>query len=390
MSKDFRNSENENNELKKTEDQSYELEKAIKESKENEEASFEENKENQKGLGQEIQKDQEGLEQEIQKDQEEISQEDQEDQTQSAQICEAQQEGSEKKDQESPQSIEIIGTQPFKRKKRNKGVTVAIIVLLSSILLALITVVSMLVPSYGTGWLGGLGKAFQDKKGITVVKNDGSIKVNESTGEADALTVPEVVQKVADTVVEIRTKHTSGNILFGTYETTGAGSGVIISENGYIITNAHVVDGANEIAVRLSNGKTYSAQLIGSDASVDVAVVRISETGLNFARMGSSANLAVGQSVIAIGNPLGTLGGTVTNGIISAKDREVIIDRYRMTLLQTNVAINPGNSGGGLFDMVGQLIGVVNAKKIDEDIEGLGFAIPIDIAWASAEKIIMG
>ena len=261
--------------------------------------------------------------------------------------------------------------------------------ILSAVLLALLIIAAFLLSGYGSGWFSLVGNRAENEK-ITVVKNDGSIKVNESTGEADALTIPQVVERVADTVVEIRTKHSSGGIWFGTYETTGAGSGVIISENGYIITNSHVVDGASDIAVRLSDGKTYTAKLIGSDASVDIAVIKINEKGLNFARMGSSADLAVGQSVIAIGNPLGTLGGTVTNGIISAKDREVIIDRYRMTLLQTNVAINPGNSGGGLFDMVGQLIGIVNAKKIDEQIEGLGFAIPIDIAWTAAKKIITG
>ena len=387
MDNDFRNTENE--ELKKTEDQSYELEKVFEKGEENEKALSEENKEDQEGLGQEIQKSEEDLGQEIQKDQEEISQEDQEVQTQDTQVCEAQQEGHQKEDKESTPSVQITLDGDYDNKKSSRGRNVPIIVILSSVLLALLIIIACLLSGYGSGWFSLFGNKADNEK-ITVVKNDGSIKVNESTGEADALTIPQVVEKVSDTVVEIRTKHTSGNIWFGTYETTGAGSGVIISENGYIITNSHVVDGASEIAVRLTDGKTCSAKLIGSDASVDIAVIKINEKGLDFARMGSSADLAVGQSVIAIGNPLGTLGGTVTNGIISAKDREVIIDRYRMTLLQTNVAINPGNSGGGLFDMAGQLIGIVNAKKIDEQIEGLGFAIPIDIAWAAAKKIITG
>ena len=385
MTNDFRNSEREENEIKETEEQGYELEKVFKESKKSEETLQKEDKENHEGVGQEVQEGEEGLGQEVQKDQEEIPQEDQEDKTQDSQVREAQQEGYQKEDKESPQSAPINFT-PSAKAKRSKGGTVAIIVLLSSILAALALIAAMLLSSYGSAWLSSLS----GRGNVTVVKSNDSIKINESTGEADALTTPQVVAKVADTVVEIRTKHTTGNIFFGTYETTGAGSGVIISENGYIITNNHVVDGANEIAVRLNNGNTYRAQLIGTNASVDIAVIKINESGLNYARMGSSANLEVGQSVIAIGNPMGTLGGTVTNGIISAKDREVIIDQYRMTLLQTNAAINPGNSGGGLFDMAGQLIGIVNAKKIDEQIEGLGFAVPIDIAWAAAEKIIKG
>ena len=387
MDNDFRNTENENEEMKKTEDQSYELEKVFEEGKENQKALPEENKEDQEGLGQEIQKGEEDLGQEIQEDQEEISQEDQEVQTQDTQVREAQQESDQKEDKESPQSISIMLEGASDNKKGGRGGHLAIIVLLSAILAALLVVTALLIPIYVNGWVGSFGLG-ADNGGITVVKNDGSIKVDEGTGSTELLTVPQIVEKVSNTVVEIRTKHTSSGIWFGTYETTGAGSGVIISDNGYIITNSHVVDGATEIAVRLSDGKTYLAELIGSDASVDIAVVKINETGLNFARMGNSADLAVGQSVIAIGNPLGTLGGTVTSGIISAKDREVIIDRYRMTLLQTNAAINPGNSGGGLFDMAGQLIGIVNAKKIDEQIEGLGFAIPIDIAWSAAEKII--
>ena len=387
MDNDFRNTENE--ELKKTEDQSYELEKVFEKGEEGEKALPEENKEDQEGLGKEIQKGEEDLGQEIQEDQEEISQEDQEVQTQDTQVCEEQQESNQKENKESSQSVKITLDDTPDNKKRNRGINATAIVILSSVLLALLIIGAFLLSVYGNGWFSLLGNRADGEK-ITVVKNDGSIKVNESTGEADDLTIPQVVEMVSDTVVEIRTKHTSGNILFGAYETSGAGSGVVISQNGYIITNSHVVDGATEIAVRLSDGRTYSAKLIGSDLSVDIAVIKINETGLDYARMGSSAHLAVGQSVIAIGNPLGTLGGTVTNGIISAKDREVIIDKYRMTLLQTNAAINPGNSGGGLFDMAGQLIGIVNAKKIDEQIEGLGFAIPIDIAWNAAKKIING
>lgn len=225
---------------------------------------------------------------------------------------------------------------------------------------------------------------------VTFVKNDGSISVNEEVGSTgySNLRISEVVELVADTVVEITTSHVETDPFYGNYVTSGAGSGVIISANGVIITNEHVVEGADEIVVRLRNGKEYRAQRVGGDADVDIAVLKINVQNLPFAVMGSSAHLKVGDEVVAIGNPLGQLGGTVTDGIISATDRRIVVEDHLMTLLQTNAAINPGNSGGGLFDRAGQLIGIVNAKQSDTGIEGLGFAIPIDVAYSAAKDII--
>ncbi len=224
----------------------------------------------------------------------------------------------------------------------------------------------------------------------TIIKNNGSIEVNEIVGSTgyNHLTVEEVAALASESVVEITTSQVQYDLFVGNYITSGAGSGVIISENGYIITNHHVVDGATSITVRLSNGTTYSAELIGSHANSDIAVLRINATGLKAATLGNSSALKVGQGVVAIGNPLGSLGGTVTDGIISALDRQVIVGGYPMTLLQTNAAINPGNSGGGLFNMAGELIGIVNAKQSDTGIEGLGFAIPIDVAWSKASDLM--
>ncbi len=225
---------------------------------------------------------------------------------------------------------------------------------------------------------------------VNVIKNDGSIQVNEETGSTgySNLSVAEVVELVADSVVEITTSQVETDLFYGNYVTSGAGSGVIIAENGYIITNQHVVENADRITVRLRNGQEFPAQLVGGDADVDIAVLKIKVTGLSFAVMGKSSELRVGEEVVAIGNPLGQLGGTVTNGIISATDRRIAVDGHLMTLLQTNAAINPGNSGGGLFDMAGQLIGIVNAKQSETGIEGLGFAIPIDVAYSAAKDIM--
>lgn len=197
-----------------------------------------------------------------------------------------------------------------------------------------------------------------------------------------------VAEKAKPTVVEITTEIVSNNSYFQQYVESGAGSGVIISTDGYIITNNHVIDGASKITVRLTTGTEYEAVLIGTDSQSDIAVLKVEATGLPYATIGDSSKLAVGEEVLAIGNPLGSLGGSVTNGIISALDREITIDGQKMQLLQTNAAINPGNSGGGLFNMNGELIAIVNAKSYGDAIEGLGFAIPINYAHEVAQELL--
>ena len=188
----------------------------------------------------------------------------------------------------------------------------------------------------------------------------------------------EVAEKAANSVVEITTESVVSGQYMQQYVSTGAGSGVIISKDGYIITNNHVIDGASNITVTLKNGKSYTAKLIGKDNQVDVALLKIEETGLSPVTFGDSDNLKVGETAVAIGNPLGKLGGTVTSGIISALNREITIGGETMNLLQTNAAINPGNSGGGLFNANAELVGLVVAKSSGSDVEGLGFAIPIN------------
>ena len=202
--------------------------------------------------------------------------------------------------------------------------------------------------------------------------------------------VSEVYYAVADSVVEITTETVKNSLWMGQYVSEGAGSGVIIDSTGFIVTNAHVISGANTIKVRLTDGRELLANVVGIDESADLAVIKINPTGepLTVATMGCSADLVVGEDVVAIGNPLGSLGGTLTTGIISATERNMTINGEDMVLLQTNAAINPGNSGGGLFNMAGQLIGIVNAKAAGDDVEGLGFAIPIDFAHKVIEDLI--
>lgn len=216
--------------------------------------------------------------------------------------------------------------------------------------------------------------------------NNGGININKveasntsSSGKTTANTTSEIVKKTADSVVEIATEGIKTGSFAQQYVVQGAGSGVIISEDGYIITNHHVIDGASNVTVTLRDGQTsYTAAVIGSDQDNDIALLKVDATGLTPATFGDSSTLAVGDYVVAIGNPLGELGGTVTDGIISALARDVTIEGQNMTLLQTNAQISPGNSGGGLFNANGELVGIVNAKDSATEVEGIAFAIPVN------------
>jgi len=207
--------------------------------------------------------------------------------------------------------------------------------------------------------------------------------------DSDSFNAAAVAAVGLDSVVEITTEVVMrGNIIMGNYVTEGAGSGVIISEDGYIVTNYHVIEGATKVTVRTRDTKSYSATIVGSDQKTDLAVLKIEAKGLKAATYGNSGSLVIGQPILAIGNPLGELGGTVTQGIISALDRELQVENQTMTLLQTDASVNPGNSGGGLFDGKGSLVGIVNAKSSGSGVEGLGFAIPIDTARIVIDELI--
>ena len=218
---------------------------------------------------------------------------------------------------------------------------------------------------------------------------------NVKNTETSAITISEAAEKAAPSVVEIVVEGTSTSygMFGGTYTTKGAGSGVIISETGYIITNNHVVEDSNKITVKTYDGKEYDATLVGTDSKTDIAVIKITASGLTPAVIGDSSKIAQGDTAIVIGNPLGTLGGTVTSGIISAVSREIVIDRESMNLIQTDATINSGNSGGGMFDGNGNLIGIVNAKDSGTTstgtvIEGIGFAIPVNTAMEIASQLM--
>lgn len=238
-----------------------------------------------------------------------------------------------------------------------------------------------MVFSCGLGFGGGyfankVNTSTSGSLNITKTSNSGTTTTASSISKANSTS--EIVKKTADSVVEISTESVVTGSFAQQYVQQGAGSGVIISQDGYILTNNHVINGANSVKVRLRDGTEYDATIIGSDSDNDIALLKVSATGLSPATFGDSNSLAVGDYVVAIGNPLGELGGTVTDGIISALARKVTIEDTQMTLLQTNAQVNPGNSGGGLFNANGELVGIVNAKQSATEVEGIAFAIPIN------------
>lgn len=239
--------------------------------------------------------------------------------------------------------------------------------------------------SQASGYMSGVSSDEGDKLGYQSVITTANKGQNY---DESASAITNVVNATENAVVEITTETVSTGSFIGQYVTEGAGSGVILTSDGYIITNNHVIDGATNITVRLHDGTEYPAKLVGTDSQTDIAVIKVEAEGLTAAVLGDSDKLQVGEPTIVIGNPLGSLGGTVTNGIISALNRTITIDGQDMTVLQTNAAVNPGNSGGGMFNINGELIGIINAKSSGDSVEGLGFAIPINIAKDIADQLI--
>ncbi len=203
-------------------------------------------------------------------------------------------------------------------------------------------------------------------------------------------TVSEIYASNISSVVAIHTEIVSYNIFGQKVKGSAAGSGFIISEDGYVITNAHVIEGATTIKITLSNAKEYTATLIGSESENDIAVLKIvSNDTFKPVVLGNSDSMIVGEDVLAIGNPLGELTFSVTKGIISAIDREIMVDNFNsIDMFQVDCAVNQGHSGGPIFNMYGEVIGIVSAKYASETIEGLGFCIPISDAVGIVKDLI--
>lgn len=238
-------------------------------------------------------------------------------------------------------------------------------------------ILTMLVSSVLGSLFGALmGKGNDSDSGAGSNEDLSQLSLSDAT-DSD-LTIAEIVAKNENAVVEILVSSTTQDFFGQSQVTEGAGSGVIVNSNGYIVTNYHVIEGATKVQVTLHNGDTYAATIVGGDSDNDIAVIKIDAKDLTIAEIGDSDTVQVGDTAVAIGNPLGQLGGTATTGIISALDRNLTIDGRTLSLLQTDAAINGGNSGGGLFNSKGELIGIVDAKSSGVGIEGLAFAIPIN------------
>lgn len=278
-------------------------------------------------------------------------------------------------------------------KKKSGGVSAAVV--------AVICCVAVLLS--GIAGFGGTYLANTLSKGTSVtspsdnpavIYRNVTDEVVDSTGSSgnSSLSYSQVAALVKDSVVEITTEYTTRSNWYQ-YVTKGAGSGVIISDNGYILTNAHVVTGdtsslADNIQVRLTDGTVYTADVIGYDTDSDIAIIKIEAEGLKAAVCGDSTTLIPGEEILVVGNPLGTLGGSITNGIISATERQISVSGITMNLIQTNAEVSPGNSGGGMFNMKGELVGIINAKSTAEGVEGIGFAIPVNNALDISDQLM--
>ena len=259
------------------------------------------------------------------------------------------------------------------------------------------------VGAVALGFGGGFGGAIvASRTGLTgnqvVVQQVQRSTDATAAGSTDgnSMTVQQIASVVSPSVVAITTEQMSSSQTWfgGYYVQSGAGSGVVISQDGYILTCAHVVSGATSVKVQLNGSdESYDATIVGQDSTSDIAVLKIDATGLTPAVIGDSDALAVGEVAVAVGNPLGTLSNTVTDGIVSALNRQVTVQNNDMTLIQTDASINNGNSGGALINKYGQVVGITSAKLSGNafgsaTVEGMGFAIPINTAKDIVDELI--
>ncbi|MDR2610278.1 MAG: trypsin-like peptidase domain-containing protein [Clostridiales Family XIII bacterium] len=269
-----------------------------------------------------------------------------------------------------------------KRKRRRAGFIAAIVccsfIAVSTIGITAVFTVSKVLPLFRNDT-------------VTLTNGSGHPKVVTTSAETgEQLSLADISAKVGPAVVSITANALQTNPYGGNSASQGggSGSGIILTNDGYILTNNHVISGMENPSVKLSTGKKYAAKIVGADEQTDLAILKIDATDLPFATLGDSSKLQVGDMAVAIGNPLGELTGTVTTGIISATDREITIGGEKMNLLQTDAAVNPGNSGGALVNAYGEVVGVVNAKTSALGVEGLGFAIPINDAKSVVKELI--
>ena len=260
-------------------------------------------------------------------------------------------------------------------------------------LVALALVCALIGGLVGAGAMGAASTAMNRSGGtstINVSDRKATTSVQSVKVGTQALTMAEVYEQNIDSVVSINTTITR-NVFNQVVENAASGSGFIITSDGYIVTNYHVIEGANTVKVTLHSGETYDAQIIGGDEDYDIAVLKIEAQDLQRVTIGDSSTLKIGEDIAAIGNPLGELTFSMSRGIVSCVDRAINVDGTPFNMIQVDCSINPGNSGGPLFNTYGEVVGIVSAKYSSYSstiVEGIGFAIPINDVIAMVEDIM--
>ena len=246
-----------------------------------------------------------------------------------------------------------------------------------------VKVTALLLACAVVGGAAGYGGAALSSSGKTTIRQSdrtaSEITVKQVSGQT-LMSPAEVYASTVNSVVSINCSSVSTNIFGQSVQSASSGSGFIITQDGYIVTNHHVVSGASSVTVTLHDGREYPATVVGSDSDYDVAVLKINATDLQPVTLGNSSSVNVGDSVLAIGNPLGELTFSMSQGIVSCCDRAINVDGTPFNMIQVDASINPGNSGGPLMNLYGEVVGIVSAKYSsysDTTVEGLGFAIPI-------------
>lgn len=287
-----------------------------------------------------------------------------------------------------------------KGKKKNKTWLVAITSALAASICTATVFGLVFIPNNGSNGINSNNPPVLNTETSGSNSQASAAATLAAKNKGDVLTIPEIAAKVGPSVVGVINKTTvqpqrywdpfSGRYFYNTDPTQegetveqGSGSGIILSENGYIVTNQHVISGATEIEVVLNTGTTFTAKIVGEDVKTDLAVLKIEpgEEKLTAAVLGDSTNIQVGELAVAIGNPMGMeFSGSVTAGIISAVNRTMTIENRSYNLLQTDAAINSGNSGGALINQYGEVIGINSVKLSTTGVEGMGFAIAISEA----------
>ena len=249
--------------------------------------------------------------------------------------------------------------------------------------------------SFGAGWFIKDHLLNQkDETSIMVSQRELPEVTQVNVNGSDKLTYTEIYNANVDSCVSINASSTSYNFFMQPVETANSGSGFIITEDGYIVTNYHVISGCNSVSVTLDDGTTYDAKLVGGDEDYDIAVLKVDpgDTKLQPVVLGTSGSLQVGDEIVAIGNPLGKLTFSMSEGIVSCVNREINVDGTPFNMIQITAAINGGNSGGPLFNIYGEVVGIVSAKYSTSSsgnaVEGLGGAIPMDDVLSMIEDIM--